>query len=110
MLCYVLEFGLETRSAGTRWLPVPALRKTDAALGISKPGANARRLISQIVHLGTEMLDLPPELQHLLEKRLMEDRRAAERRLYDLGPASSDELAEKERRSAERRDEERRDK
>ncbi len=56
------------------------------------------------------MLDIPPELHHLMEKRLLLDRRAEERRLYDLGPQmSAEEKAEEERRDGDRRAEKRRD-
>jgi hypothetical protein len=56
------------------------------------------------------MLDIPPELHHLMEKRLLLDRRSDERRLYDLGPQNSvEEKAEEERRDSDRRNEERRD-
>jgi len=69
-----------------------------------------------------DRLNVPPELQHLIEKRELEDRRQqerrddADRRQVDMGPLGAEDvlddpesLNEKERRSGKkRRDDERR--
>lgn len=65
--------------------------------------------------MNDDSMAVPPELQHLLEKRSAADRRKKQRRAADLGPIGSIESAESldevnfaERRKADRRKSQRR--